>query len=80
MSLIRHRARNDANHKDITAALRQGSNTLEVDVINSWHNRLVGDHQPGANPTTFTTHNKYNASTPLQPSGLLGPVRLVRHE
>lgn len=63
---------------DITAALRQGTNTLEIDVINSWHNRLVGDHQPGATPTTFTTHNKYNANTPLQPAGLLGPVRLVR--
>lgn len=63
---------------DITAALRQGSNTLEVDVINSWHNRLVGDHQPGTKSTTFTTHNNYNAGTPLQPSGLLGPVRLIR--
>lgn len=63
---------------DITAALRQGSNTLEVEVVNSWHNRLVGDHQPGATPATFTTHNKYHAGTPLQPAGLLGPVRLVR--
>ena len=63
---------------DITAALKQGTNTLEVEVINSWHNRLVGDHQPGATPTTFTTTNPYNAGTPLQPAGLLGPVRLVR--
>jgi hypothetical protein len=65
---------------EISTALRQGTNTLEVEVINSWHNRLVGDHQPGASPATFTTHNKYNAGTPLQPAGLLGPVRLVRPE
>ena len=65
---------------DITAALRQGSNTLEVAVINTWHNRLVGDRQAGANPGTFTTTTKFNAETPLQPSGLLGPVRLVRLE
>jgi hypothetical protein len=63
---------------DITAALRQGSNTLEVEVINSWHNRLVGDRQAGARPTSFTTTNSFKAGTPLQPSGLLGPVRLVR--
>ena len=65
---------------DITAALRQGSNTLEVEVINTWHNRLVGDRQAGATPTTFTTTNSFNAQTPLQPSGLLGPVRLVRDD
>jgi hypothetical protein len=64
---------------DITAALRQGSNTLDVEVINSWHNRLVGDQQPGATPAAFTTTTKSNAGTPLQPSGLLGPVRLIRH-
>lgn len=63
---------------DITAALRQGSNILEVEIINTWHNRLVGDRQPGAKPTTFTTTNKFNAQTPLQASGLLGPVKLVR--
>jgi hypothetical protein len=63
---------------DITPALRQGTNTLEIEIINSWHNRLVGDHQPGAKPSTFTTTNKFNANTPLQPSGLLGPVRVIR--
>ena len=63
---------------DITPALKRGTNTIEIEVINSWHNRLVGDRQTAASPTTFTTHNKFEASTPLQPSGLLGPVRLLR--
>ena len=62
---------------DITSALRLGSNTLEVEVMNTWNNRLVGDHQPGATPGTFTTSNPVNANTPLQPSGLIGPVRLL---
>ena len=65
---------------DITAALKQGSNTLEIEVINSWHNRLVGDQQAGASPGTFTTTNKFNAQTPLQPAGLLGPVRFFRND
>jgi hypothetical protein len=63
---------------DITPALKQGTNTLEIEVINSWHNRLVGDQQAGATPSTFTTTNKFNARTPLQPAGLLGPVHLAR--
>jgi hypothetical protein len=65
---------------DITPALRHGSNTLQVEVINAWHNRLVGDRQPGVTPTIFTTTNKFKAETPLQPSGLLGPARLIRLE
>jgi hypothetical protein len=65
---------------DITPALRQGTNTLEIEIINSWHNRLVGDLQSGSTPASFTTHNKHHAGTPLQPSGLLGPVRLIHSE
>ncbi len=63
---------------EIGNALRIGTNLLEVEVMDTWNNRLVGDRQPGAKPTTFTTHRKIKASTGLQPSGLLGPVRLVR--
>lgn len=57
--------------------LRAGSNLLEIEVVDTWHNRLVGDRQPGVTPTTYTTSNTFSADTPLQPSGLLGPVRLV---
>ena len=61
---------------DITDAVRPGVNRLEVKVTNLWVNRLIGDAQPGAAKTTFTTIPTYDADAPLRPSGLLGPVRI----
>ena len=62
---------------DITAGLRDGSNTIELDVTNLWPNRIIGDAQPNVT-TTYTRTNirKYNANSPLLPSGLTGPVTL----
>ncbi|MBX7258305.1 MAG: glycoside hydrolase family 2, partial [Candidatus Hydrogenedentes bacterium] len=63
---------------DISKALKKGENTLEVDVVNTWINRLIGDAQPGvATPETFTTTKNWKAESPLQPAGLLGPVQVV---
>ena len=59
---------------DITSAARPGRNVLTVKLANLWVNRLIGDAQPGAKPTTFTTIPTYRADAPLRPSGLLGPV------
>lgn len=63
---------------DVTEALQPGENRLEVEVANYWHNRLIGDLQPGAEPVGFTTVSYYTPDTPLRPSGLLGPVTLLR--
>jgi alpha-L-rhamnosidase len=65
---------------DATAALKPGSNAITVEVANAWVNRLIGDQQPGATQYTFTTVKPYRANSPLQPSGLLGPVTLLREE
>lgn len=62
---------------DVTSALRAGENTVEVDVVNTWVNRLIGDAQPDCpKVTTYTTGKFYDADHPLAPAGLLGPVVL----
>jgi hypothetical protein len=63
--------------RDITSLLRDGRNTLELDVTNLWPNRIIGDAQPSAGrPYTHTNIRKYTADSPLLPSGLVGPVSL----
>jgi hypothetical protein len=66
---------------DATSALKPGSNRLEIKVANLWVNRLIGDKQPGVAKTyTYTAVEFYTADSPLVPSGLIGPVRVVRVE
>ncbi len=65
---------------DASGALKPGDNLVEVGVVNLWVNRLIGDAQPKAKQYTFTVRNPYKATSALLPSGLLGPVRLVREE
>jgi hypothetical protein len=60
---------------NLTGALKSGANTLEVKVANVWVNRMIGDQQPGAQKITST--QSYRADSPLVPSGLLGPVKLI---
>jgi hypothetical protein len=62
---------------DATAALKPGANEVKIMVINAWVNRLIGDLQPGATTKyTLTTSKPYKADSPLQLSGLLGPVNV----
>jgi hypothetical protein len=64
---------------DVTEVLNPGANALEVKVTNLWVNRLIGDAQPGAaKKYTYTTQQFYRANSPLAPSGLLGPVRIIK--
>ena len=62
----------------ITDLLRDGENTLEVEVCTSWVNRLVGDASlpEGSRPTWMSTGG-YKPDHPLRPAGLLGPVTLT---
>ncbi len=62
---------------DATSALKPGTNTIEIKVANAWVNRLIGDQQPNASKVTFTIIHPYKADSPLLPSGLLGPVKLM---
>ena len=65
---------------DATSALKAGTNEIAIKVVNAWVNRLIGDEQPGATKITFADEKPYKATSPLLPSGLLGPVTVVRQE
>ncbi|MBD3384678.1 glycoside hydrolase family 2, partial [candidate division KSB1 bacterium] len=66
---------------DITDLIRAGSNDLEIEITNLWPNRLIGDcFLPEEERYAQTNITKFDKSSPLMPSGLLGPVRLVMSE
>jgi hypothetical protein len=66
---------------DVTHELKPGENTLQIKVTNLWVNRLVGDQQPDVTRKyTYTSQPFYRANSALLPSGLLGPVRVVRKD
>jgi len=61
---------------DITKAVKAGQNKLEIRVVNTWVNRLLGDAllPEDQRKTSVLFHPDPRAG--LQPSGLLGPVRV----
>jgi len=86
---------------DATAAIKPGENVLEIELVNLWINRMIGDErlpddsERNANGTlkvwpawleegkpspsgrqTFTSWRLWKKDDSLQPSGLLGPVRI----
>ena len=61
---------------DILPWLKEGDNSIEVNVTNLWVNRMIGDRQKGVSPVT-KVRRFYNAGDRLLPSGLIGPVKLI---
>jgi hypothetical protein len=70
---------------DISNELKKGSNRLEVKVVNSWYNRVAGD-QISPERKQFTKTNimlnhdfrgRPIEKILLEPSGLLGPVKIL---
>jgi len=60
---------------DVTDVLKPAGNVLEVEVVNFWPNRIIGDQSlPAEKRYTQTNIRKLTAETALMPSGLLGPV------
>ena len=66
---------------DITRYVKEGDNRLEVEVVNLWPNRLIGDSKlPEEKRLTKTNVLKFTVADSekyLRESGLLGRVRLM---
>ena len=69
---------------DISNAVKPGVNKLEVEVANTWSNRLIGDaRHPDekqycqTNITVTETEGIPWKDAPLRKSGLFGPVKLI---
>jgi hypothetical protein len=73
---------------DIAPFLRSGRNVLRVDVTSPWHNRLAYDAKLSPESRKTWTVWDVGPRTPpclkpgvsLEPSGLLGPVKLIVEE
>jgi hypothetical protein len=64
---------------DITGAVKPGANKLEIEVVNFWPNRIIGDAGlPPEQRRTQTNIRKLTANTSLMESGLFGPVQILR--
>jgi hypothetical protein len=66
---------------DISPYIQPGVNQLEVEVVNMWPNRLIGDSKlPEDKRLTRTNVTKFNSPDSekyLRESGLIGPVKLI---
>lgn len=70
---------------EITGYVKASGNILEIDVINLWANRVIGDLNLPRDKRITTTHDTFRfdelrGKTPLIESGLLGPVRILINE
>lgn len=61
---------------DISEAVKETNNVLEIEVINLWPNRLIGDATLPPERRLTHTNIEFKSSTPLLPSGLLGPITI----
>jgi hypothetical protein len=75
--------------RELSDLIRPGINELEIEVTNLWVNRLIGDAALPENERLTRTNvglfakrtgrpawQGFSAEDPLQPSGLVGPVRI----
>lgn len=61
---------------EMTDAVKFGPNTLEIKVVNSWQNRLIGDRGKPQEERFTKTNIKVRDEWKPRESGLLGPVEI----
>lgn len=65
---------------DITSLVKEGDNDLKIEIVNTWMNRLIGDLKlPEELRLTWCPINPYTTESPLQSSGLFGPVKIFTY-
>ena len=62
---------------DVTDYIVDGENIVEIEVVTTWQNRLIGDSfQEEKNRTTWAQFNNWTKQDSLQSSGLIGPITI----
>lgn len=61
---------------EMTDVLRAGQNQLQITVVNSWQNRLIGDRGKPQEERFTKTNITIRDDWKLRGSGLLGPVEI----
>ncbi len=62
---------------DISSAIKSGENQIEIEVANTWHNRLIGDNLlPVEKRISWTTAPFRLKDKPLLPAGLVGDIKI----
>ena len=62
---------------DATGAIRDGDNELEVEVVNTWFNRVWFEQMKKPAVKLTQTNVRIKPGQQPLPSGLLGPVRVL---
>ena len=61
---------------DVTTAVHEGRNLVEMAVANAWMNRLIAEAQALTGELFAPVAGVYAADAPVQTAGLTGPVVL----
>ncbi len=67
------------NRLEVTGLARLDDNAREIDCTNLWLNRLVGDSNLQPEKRLTQANIPFKPATALLPSGLLGPVCVLRN-
>ncbi|MDR1372680.1 MAG: glycoside hydrolase family 2 [Dysgonamonadaceae bacterium] len=65
---------------DITKFIKEGDNELEVEVVNNWANRIIGDRNLPEEERRLKINRGPKATAPLMESGIIGTVKILKFQ